>query len=40
MTFVRVMSLNNLNTIPAEYIEHFSDVWANRAAFNVITACV
>lgn len=37
MTFIRLMSLNNLNTIPTEYIEHFSDVWANRAAFNVRT---
>ena len=37
MTFIRVMTLNNFNTIPAAYVENFSDVWANRAAFNVRT---
>jgi endonuclease/exonuclease/phosphatase family metal-dependent hydrolase len=37
MTLLRVMTLNNFNTISEEYIEHFSDVWANRAAFNVKT---
>jgi endonuclease/exonuclease/phosphatase family metal-dependent hydrolase len=37
MTFVRVMTLNNLNAIPEADIEYFSDVWANRAAFNVKT---
>jgi len=37
MTFIRVMTLNNFNTIPAADIEYFSDVWANRAAFNVKT---
>lgn len=37
MTFLRVMTLNNFNSIPEDDIEHFSDVWANRAAFNVKT---
>lgn len=37
MTFIRVMTLNNFNTIPEADIEYFSDVWANRAAFNVKT---
>lgn len=37
MTFLRVMTLNNFNTIPETDIEYFSDVWANRAAFNVQT---
>ena len=37
MTFIRVMTLNNFNTIPEADVEHFSDVWANRAAFNVKT---
>lgn len=37
MTFIRVMTLNNFNTIPEADIECFSDVWANRAAFNVKT---
>jgi endonuclease/exonuclease/phosphatase family metal-dependent hydrolase len=35
MTFLRVMTLNNFNSIPADEIEFYSDVWANRAAFNV-----
>ena len=37
MTRLRVMTLNNFNTILPAYVEHFSDVWANRAAFNVET---
>lgn len=37
MTFIRVMTLNNFNTIPEADIEYFSDIWANRAAFNVKT---
>ncbi|MEZ4860990.1 MAG: endonuclease/exonuclease/phosphatase family protein [Caldilineaceae bacterium] len=37
MTFIRIMTLNNFNTTPAADIEHVSDVWANRAAFNVKT---
>ena len=37
MTFLRVMTLNNFNTVSEADIECFSDVWANRAAFNVKT---
>ena len=37
MTFLRVMTLNNFNTLAAADIEYFSDVWANRAALNVKT---
>lgn len=37
MTFIRLMTLNNFNTIPATEIEAVSDIWANRAAFNVQT---
>jgi endonuclease/exonuclease/phosphatase family metal-dependent hydrolase len=37
MTFLRVMTLNNFNSVPEDEIECFSDVWANRAAFNVKT---
>lgn len=37
MTILRVMTLNNFNTIPEADIEYVSDVWANRAAFNVKT---
>ena len=37
MTFLRVMTLNNFNSVPPDEIECFSDVWANRAAFNVAT---
>ena len=37
MTFLRVMTLNNLYCVPQDEIEFFSDVWANRAAFNVNT---
>ena len=37
MTFLRVMTLNNLYCVPEDEIEFFSDVWANRAAFNVKT---
>lgn len=31
------MTLNNFNTIPEADMENVSDVWANRAAFNVKT---
>ena len=34
MTFLRVMTLNNLYCVPEDEIEFFSDVWANRAAFS------
>lgn len=37
MTFIRIMTLNNFNTLPVADIEYFSDLWANRAAFNVKT---
>ncbi len=37
MTFLRVMTLNNFNAVPEDEIEFYSDVWANRAAFNVKT---
>lgn len=37
MTFLRVMTLNNFNSVPDDEVECFSDVWANRAAFNVKT---
>ena len=37
MTFLRVMTLNNLDFVPDGEIEFFSDVWADRAAFNVKT---
>jgi endonuclease/exonuclease/phosphatase family metal-dependent hydrolase len=37
MTFLRVMTLNNSNSVPEDEIEFLSDVWANRAAFNVKT---
>ena len=37
MTFLRVMTLNNFNTLPETEIEYFSDLWANRSAFNVKT---
>ena len=35
MTFLRVMTLNNFNTLPETEIEYFSDLWANRSTFNV-----
>jgi endonuclease/exonuclease/phosphatase family metal-dependent hydrolase len=31
------MTLNNFNTVPEGEIEYFSDIWANRADFNVKT---
>ena len=31
MTLSRVMTLNNFNTLFAAAVEHFPDVWANRA---------
>jgi endonuclease/exonuclease/phosphatase family metal-dependent hydrolase len=31
------MTFNIFNTVPDDEIEHFSDHWANRAAFNVKT---
>lgn len=37
MTFLRLMTLNNFNTVAEDEIEHFSDIWANRADFNVKT---
>jgi endonuclease/exonuclease/phosphatase family metal-dependent hydrolase len=37
MPTIRVMTLNNFNTIPEAEVEYFSDLWANRAAFNVKT---
>ena len=37
MTHMRVMTFNLFNTVPDDQVEHFSDIWANRAAFNVKT---
>lgn len=37
MTNIRVMTFNLFNTVPDDQVEHFSDIWANRAAFNVKT---
>jgi endonuclease/exonuclease/phosphatase family metal-dependent hydrolase len=37
MSRIRIMTLNNFNTIPAEEIEYFSDLWENRSLFNVRT---
>lgn len=37
MTRVRVMSFNIFNTTPESEVVYVSDVWANRAEFNVKT---
>jgi endonuclease/exonuclease/phosphatase family metal-dependent hydrolase len=37
MMQIRAMSFNIFNAIPDDEIEYFSDLWANRADFNVKT---
>ena len=37
MTHIRAMSFNVFNTLPDSEVEYFSDVWTNRAEFNVKT---